>query len=104
MSDSLCVLIDVHLGVESIVVGGRHFWRFVLAGGPPYILYTYLTYHFMYSMYIYNYIHICWADRNVKNPPANNYGVEPSSARVAGSASFFKWGSFGYLSESTAGN
>ena len=26
--------------VENIVVGGRHFWLFLLAGGPPYILYT----------------------------------------------------------------
>ena len=29
---------------------------------------------FIYSMYIYNYIHIWQAARNVKNSPANNYG------------------------------
>ena len=27
-------------------------------------------------MYIYNYLHIWRAARNVKNPPANNYGCK----------------------------
>ena len=30
-------------------------------------------------MYIYNYIHIWQAARNVKNSPANNYAVDVSS-------------------------
>ena len=29
-------------------------------------------------MYIYNYLHIWRAARNVKNPPANNYAVRRS--------------------------
>ena len=49
-----------------IAVGGRNFWLFVLAGGPPYI-------PFIYSMYICNYLHIWRAARNGKNPSANNY-------------------------------
>ena len=36
--------------VNTIVVGGRHFWLFALAGGRPYILCTYLT-SFIYSTY-----------------------------------------------------
>ena len=36
----------------SIVVGGRHFWLFVFAGGLPYILYTYLIHH-VYTLCIY---------------------------------------------------
>ena len=44
-------------GVTNIVVGGRHFWLSVLAGGPPFILYTYLIYH-LYTLCIYTSIHI----------------------------------------------
>ena len=35
-----------------VVIGGRHFWLFVCAGGPPYILYTYLIHHW-YSLCIH---------------------------------------------------
>ena len=49
------------------------FLPYVLTGGPPYILCACLIYH-VYTMYIYNSIHIWRATRNVKNPPANNYG------------------------------
>ena len=34
-------------------------------------------------MYIYNYIHIWLAARNVKNPPANNYAENHSWPRTA---------------------
>ena len=38
------------------------------------IYYTHTLYTpFIYSMYVYNYIHMWRAARNVKNPPANNY-------------------------------
>ena len=40
-----------------IVVGRRHFWLFVLASGPPYILYTYLVHH-VYTRCIYTTIYI----------------------------------------------
>ena len=36
----------------SIVVGRRQIWRVVLAGGPPFKLYTYLIYH-LYTLCIY---------------------------------------------------
>ena len=45
----------------NIVVGGRHFWLFVLAGGPPFILFTFIsTYirHHLYTLCIYT----CLAD------------------------------------------
>ena len=42
---------------KSIVLGGRHFWLFVLAGGPAYILYTYLIYH-LYTLCTYTTIYI----------------------------------------------
>ena len=58
--------------LDIIVVGEGHSWLFVLAGSPPYILYIpYIS--FIYSMYVYNYIHIWQAARNVENPPASNY-------------------------------
>ena len=41
-----------------IIVGGRHFWLFVLADGPPYILYTYIIYH-VYTLYILTTIYSC---------------------------------------------
>ena len=40
-----------------IVVGRRQFWLFVLAGGPPYILCTYLIYH-LYTLCIHTYMYI----------------------------------------------
>ena len=39
------------------VVGGCVFWLFVLAGGPPYILYTYLAYR-LYTLCIYSTIYM----------------------------------------------
>ena len=46
----------------TIVVGGRDFWLIVLAGGPPYILYTYLIYQ-LYTLCkyttIYTYLVSC---------------------------------------------
>ena len=43
--------------LNRIVVGGRHFSLFALAGVPPYILFTYLMYHF-YTLCIYITIYI----------------------------------------------
>ena len=49
-------------------------------GGRPAIYNIYVPYiSCMYSMYIYNYVHIWRAARNVKNPPANNYDVQHTS-------------------------
>ena len=45
------------LFVAPIVVGGRHFLLFVLAGRPPFILYTYLIYQ-LCTLCIYTTIHI----------------------------------------------
>ena len=55
-----------------ILVGGRHFWLFVLAGGPSYILYTYLTYHWC-TLCIYT--TICIFD----GPPAMSKSRPPKT-------------------------
>ena len=50
-------------------------------GRRPAIYTIYIPYiSFIYSMYIYNYLHIWRAARNVKNPPANNYVQQQSGA------------------------
>ena len=51
------MLCKTALALVSIAVGGRHFWRFVLAGGPPFLLYTYLIHH-LYIICIYTTIYI----------------------------------------------
>ena len=56
----------------SIVVGGRHFWPFVLAGGLPFILYTYLIYH-LYTLCIYTTIYI------FGGPPATSKTRPPAT-------------------------
>ena len=43
--------------MDTIVVGGRHFCFFVLAGCPPYILYTYLIYY-LYTLCIYTTVYM----------------------------------------------
>ena len=50
---------QMHLTGEepTLVVGGRHFWLFALAGGPPYVLCTYLI-HNLYTLRIYMTIYI----------------------------------------------
>ena len=58
--------------VNDIVVGGRLFWLFVLAGGPPYILYTGLIYH-VYTLCIY--ATICIFGR----PPAMSKSRPPTT-------------------------
>ena len=59
----------------TIVVGGRHFWLFALAGGPPYVLYTYLIY-IMYILCVYIQLHTYLVGRpQCQNLPANNYVV-----------------------------
>ena len=67
--------------VTDIVVGGRHFWLFVLAGDPPFILYTCLIYH-LYTLRIYTTIYIFRhqrAARNVENRPQTTMVTEPRS-------------------------
>ena len=45
-------------------------------GGRPAICTIYIPdISFTYPMYIYNYLHLWRAARNVKNPPANNYAM-----------------------------
>ena len=61
---------------DAIVVGGRHFWLFVVTGSPPYILYiVYIhTLYIMYVLFVYIQLHTCLAgSRNVKTTPANTY-------------------------------
>ena len=43
--------------IDSILVGERHFWLFCLAGGPPYILHTYLKYQ-LYTLCVHTTMHI----------------------------------------------
>ena len=46
-------------------------------GGRPAIYTRYIPYiSFIYSMYIYNYMHVWRAARNVRDPPANNYAFQ----------------------------
>ena len=59
---------------NNIVVGGRHFWLFVFAGGPPYILYTYLMYH-VYTLCICANIYI------FGGPPAMSKGRPPTTVQ-----------------------
>ena len=49
------------------------FLAFCLGGRPAIYTINIPYISFIYSMYIYNYLHIWRAARNVKNPPANNY-------------------------------
>ena len=59
-------------------------------GGRPAIYTIYIPYvSFIHSRYIYNYMHIWRAARNVKNPPANNYAanVLEASCNIVGPVS-----------------
>ena len=58
----------------TIVVGGRHFWLFVLADGRPYILYTYLIYH-LYSLCIYTTIHLFSGHAQCQKPAREPSGL-----------------------------
>ena len=67
--------------VQNIVVGGRHFWLFVLAGDPPYILYTYLIYH-LYILGIYTTIYMFGgppATSKTRPPTTMVQNIDPSA-------------------------
>ena len=77
-----CLILNLKVSVQSPCSCAMHHscWRasflgFCL-GGRPAIYTIYIPYiSFLYSMYIYNYMHIWQAARNVKNPPANSYAI-----------------------------
>ena len=79
------------------------FLAFCLCGRPA--IYTiYKPYRScIYSMLIYNYTHIWWATRNVKNPPANSYG-RPRETRISGTKPFCQTLESSELTQSTSGS
>ena len=70
------------LHVTIVVVGGRRFWLFVLVGGPPYILYTYLIYH-LYTLCMYT--TICMFG----GPPAMSKTRPPTTMATMGNMQCF---------------
>ena len=58
--------------LSNIGVGGRQFWLFVFAGGPPFILYTYLIFH-VYTLCIYIIIYM------FGGPPAMSKSRPPTT-------------------------
>ena len=63
-------LFNYHIHI--MIVGGRHLWLFVFAGGPPYVLCTYLIYH-VYTLFIYTSIYI------LGGPPAMSKSRPPTT-------------------------